>query len=328
MSSKSRARASSSNPAWAIVLLALLLVGTVGLTVAAVAHGQPDATNPELVEGSSPSPTPTPGLVDGSSPTPTPTPTPELVEASPPTLPPLARAQERFLLLDTAGTAWRAVAGSCASGEPPLLERSADGGATWSDVTPRYLGITEISALIPFNPGEAQMVAAVGPECAVQGLRTYTQGTFWAQYPEVLDGVSYLPPTNSAAAVTPIGAPTAPCVEPTSLSVEGDAAALVCDTVPYVWSASSGAGWSEISAAPARAVLLSGETITLVRTTADCSGIAVSTTSVIDPGSLKTECLSDLDPSSAVALANGPEGVVIWSGDTLAVSPREVVNAV
>ena len=314
MSSKSRARGSSSSPPWAVVLLAVLLVGTALLTVAAVAHGQPDplVETTTLSDPVEPSPTSTTATEPVNESTPTPSAVP--VEAS---LPPLPRAQERFLLFDSVGTAWRAVAGSCASGEAPVLERSPDGGATWSNVTPTYLGVTQISALIPFLAGQAQVAATVGPDCALQGLRTYTQGVFWEQYPEVLNGVSYLPPWNPAAAVTPVGAPPAPCAEPTSLSVEDDAAALVCDTVPYVWTTSSGPSWVEISVAPARAALISGGTLTLAGATADCAGISVSKTSVADPTAFQTTCESGLDPASAVALAAGPEGIVIWNGDTL-----------
>ncbi|MGH7291888.1 MAG: hypothetical protein ACREJT_11800, partial [Myxococcota bacterium] len=148
-------------------------------------------------------------------------------------------------------------------------------------------------------------------------LRTYTQGDFWEQYPEVLSGASYLPPGNPAAAVTALGAPTAPCAEPTSLSVQEDAAALVCDNVPYLWMESAGAGWVEIPAAPARSVLISNGTLTLARATAECDGIAVSTTPVVDPSAFQTSCQAGLDPASAIALAAGPDGVLMWSGDSV-----------
>jgi hypothetical protein len=309
--SNSRARASSSNPLWAILLLALLLVGTVVLTVAAVAHGQPASPVVERAQrDETPSLSPTPSPANESTPTPT---------ATPVTTPEIPRAQERFLLFDTAGTAWRAIAGSCSTGEPPLLERSADGGSTWSDVTPRYLGLTQVAALLPFNPGEAQVVGAVGSDCAVQGIRTYTQGVFWESYDDVLDGASYLPPADPAAAVTPQGVRSAPCADPTSLSVDGDTAALICGTTPYAWAESPSPGWVEVPGAPARAALVTGDTLTLARITGDCPGMAFSTTPVADPGAFQTACRPDLDPASAIALSAGPDGTVLWSGDTLSV---------
>jgi hypothetical protein len=309
--SKSRARASSSNPLWGILLVAMLLVGTVVLTVAAVAHGRPVSPVVERAQqDETPSPSPTPSPADESTPTPT---------ATPVTAPEIPRAQERFLLFDTAGTAWRAIAGSCSTGEPPLLERSADGGSTWSDVTPRYLGLTQVAALLPFNPGEAQVVGAVGSDCAVQGLRTYTQGVFWESYADVLAGASYLPPADPASAVTPLGSRTAPCAAPTSLSVAGDAAALICGTTPYIWTEAPSPGWVEVSGSPARAALVAGDTLTLARITGDCPGTAFSTTPVADPTSFQTVCRPDLDPASAIALAAGPDGIVFWSGDTVSV---------
>ena len=311
MSSKSRARGTSSPKVWGVVLVATLAAGTAALSIAAVAHGQPElpasATTPTVA------PAPTAEPIETSAPTPTPS-----AEPGATSLAAIPRAEERMLLLDSAGTTWRAVAGSCAAGEPALLERSADGGATWSDVTPRYLGMTQIAALLPFEPGEAQLLATIGANCDAQGLRTYTQGTFWEPNPDVLIASSYLPPANPSAVATPIGAPAAPCAEPTSLAVDGNSAALICGTEPYVWSVATGAGWVKVAGAPARATLVADGTLTLARVTADCAGVAVSTAALADPSSVQTTCLLGLDQAGAIALASAPNGsVVIWSGDTL-----------
>ena len=317
-SSKSRARGSSSNPPWAIALVAILAIGAVALTVAAVTHGRPDS-----LLSASPHPTarPTHPLAQPTHPTAAPTqPVAEPVEAPPPvlTLPLVPRAQERFFMVDSVGTLWRAVAGSCTTGEPPLVERSSDDGATWSDVTPRYLGITQVAGLLPLEPGEAELIAAVGTECAVQGLRTYTQGEFWSSYPEVLDSASYVAPTEAAALVSAAGAPPAPCDAPSSLAVDGTTTALVCGTTPYVWSPDSGPGWVEVPATPTRAAHVAGGMLTLARASVDCVGTAISTTAVADPSALQTTCLTGVDPAAPAVLAADPRGgVVLWAGETL-----------
>jgi hypothetical protein len=308
LSSKSRARGTQRHTAWAVVGVSLLAVGAAALSVAAIAHAQPDPPSvPDLVVGSSSTPTISP----------TPTTAPEPVEGSAPlTLPPVSAAQQRFLLIDTIGTIWRGVAGSCTTGEAPIVERSADSGATWNDVTPSYLGITQLAGLFASSPGEAELVAAVGG-CSVQGLRTYTEGEFWEAYPEVLPGKAYLPPGNGSAVASAAGAPAAPCTEPASLSVDGTTAALICDAQPYVWAAGSWPQWVPVPAAPARAVLVSGGTLTLARATADCTGVAVSTTSVTDPAAFQTTCQPGLDPAAPATLSADPSGgVVLWSGDT------------
>lgn len=308
MPSRSRARSGSSNSPGVIALVSLLAIVAVGLSVAAVSRADPRPVGDPVATPSAaatPAPSPTPSI------TPTPTPTPTLA------LPALAPAQERFLALDSTGTAWRATAGSCASGEPAVLERSSDDGATWQDVTPRYLDLRQIVAVTPFAPGESEMIAAVGPDCAVEGLRTYTQGVFWEQYAGVLDGKSYLSVGDPAIPVTPIGAPPPPCAAPTSLSVDNTAATLVCDARTLVWSTGD-AEWREVPVRPARAALLTDGTITVAHAAADCVGVAVSRAPLSELGAAQTTCVPGVDPAAAAALASDPRGgAALWSGDTL-----------
>lgn len=305
-SQKARARYRLTTPGWAIAALIALAGGTTALTVAAVAHGSPDT------DALTPAPRVTPHA------TITPSVTPSAPPAAP-TLASLSRADERFLRIDAAGTAWRGVAGSCAAGVAPSIERSTDAGATWIDVTPNYLGIRQLAGILPLEPGVAQLVASTDTACSTVGLRTYTQGEFWEQYPDVLAGASYLPTTDPTAVVTPFGAPPAPCAEPTSLSVSGPSAALICDQQPYVWSADLGDAWVGLAAAaPARAALLSNDTLTIARASAECPGLAISTTNIADRSSFSTTCRPDLDPSAPAVLAADPGGAVaLWTGDAL-----------
>lgn len=314
-SQKARARYRLTTPGWAIAALIALAAGTVALTVAAVAHGSPDQLASEG-QATQPGFTPPAPATPSAPPTPSPTVTPSPSALA---LTPLPRAEERFLLIDATGTAWRGTAGSCATSAAPQVERSADGGATWTDVTPTYLGIRQLAGIIPLEPGQAQLIASTDTACSTVGLRTYTQGEFWEQYPDVLADASYLPPTDPTAVVTPFGAPPAPCAEPTSLSVSGPSAALICDQQPYVWSANLGDAWIGIpAAAPARAALVADDTLTIARSSAECTGLAISTTSVADRTSFSTTCRPDLDPSAPAVLTADPGGAVaLWSGDAL-----------
>ncbi len=310
MSSKSRTRGSLSNPPWAIVLLVVLAIGTVALTVAAVAHGQPDAGTGVAIETPA---SPSPGVTETDAASPPAVGPPEV------SLDPVPASEERFLLVGADGTLWRAVAGSCASGEAPAVERSTDAGASWIAASPAYLGVNQVAGIRSFNPGQAQLIVSADPTCATQGMRTYTQGQFWEVSSDSLSGASYLPPADPAAVVSPLELPPAPCATPSSLSTTSSAAALVCDSQPYLWSAALGPDWVALDAAsPARATVVTEGALTIAHASADCGGVAISTMAIEDPNSVSTSCQADLDVTAPAVLASDPNGgLVIWSGEVL-----------
>ena len=132
--------------------------------------------------------------------TPTPTPTPTGDEVPP---------DRRRLLSIGSAQWWRATAGAC-GGAAPLIERSSDGGATWTDVTPNYLGVAQVQTLDAFSSADAEVVAAtVG--CNAQALRTYTRGEFWESYPDVLAASRFVDPKDAASVRLPGGPVPAPC---------------------------------------------------------------------------------------------------------------------
>ena len=154
-----------------------------------------------------------------TTPTPTPTPTPEPA-------PQLARDTERFLAAGP-GAWWRGVAGACGR-TPPRVERSTDNGETWTDVTPLYTGAAQLAALSSVGQTEAELVVGVGPDCAPQALRTYTQGEFWEPFPEVLAAYRYVNLADPALVQLRAAASAAPCGDARGLRGQGEVAALVC----------------------------------------------------------------------------------------------------
>jgi hypothetical protein len=281
-------------------LVAVLAIATIVLAAAALAHVRMTTTGTAA-------PVPTFGAESSAAPTassPAPSSTPS--DAPPDSLPP--RSEERFLTAGS-GNIWRATAGECGVVEP-LVERSDDGGATWTDVTPRYRGIGEVIALDAFAGTEAEMIARMGPDCETQALRTFTQGEFWEPYPEVLAAARYPDPADRSIINLGDGqTTTAPCADPRSFRSLGTTIALVCDGQASTLSVDG--TWQPAPATSARAVTIdgSGQVVT-ASASEDCAGTAISSgpdAAVCDPAATAT-------PLTLVVL---DAEIVVWSGDVL-----------
>lgn len=296
----------SSTIRWGVVaVLVVVGIGAGSLVAAAYQHATPDMTP----ANAAPVPTFTLGVE-----TPTPTPTPEPVELSP-------RDAERFLAVGTGAGAnvwWRATAGAC-GGPPPVLERSADAGATWLDVTPLYKGVTQLVALDTFAQTEAQIVASVGANCEPQVLRTFTQGQFWDSYPDVLAASRFISVTDPATVQLPSGSAAAPCTDARSLRAQADIVALICDLTAFV---AIGNEWAALPAPDAAALTLAGNDVLVAHAEPDCSGLSLTRYADGDPAQPEPAgCAESIDQTQPVALTYTPGGIVVWSGDTISLIP-------
>jgi hypothetical protein len=226
-----------------------------------------------------------------------------------------ARADQRMLVTGSEpGVMWRATEGSCAQGISPLIERSADGGTTWADVTPFYRDVRQVLTLESFAGNQAQAVMAVGDECSVDGFRTFTQGQFWEAYPEVLEQAVYILPGDQTTIVTPGGEAVAPCAEPRALQSTSGELALLCDgdvqrLINGAWVQS---GYGNVSAF---AQGVDGG-VAVIRKTADCGTRAVSIASTLSPS--LGSCITVPRPDDASALAVSAGQAWLWNGELVA----------
>jgi hypothetical protein len=299
-----RTRGMSVSARWlAGVLIAVLAIVTVVLAVLAIQRTR--ATFPN----ETPAPVPTFSFQPAESPSAEPS-------AAASEAPPASAAEQRFLAVG-AGELWRATAGAC--GEvPPLIERSSDDGRTWVDVTPLYRQIAEVVSLDSFAGTEAETIAAVGADCEVQALRTFTQGEFWSPYDDVLAASRYADPAAPQAIVTPQGAVEAPCAAPTSVRAAGDTVALVCDGVA---SRLDGAEWVALPAQGVVAVAIFDGEVFAAAADGGCSGAAV-TRFPADGASEAVGCAAEASISTPLALAVTADEALLWSGDRLLPLPR------
>lgn len=300
-----------STPArWLVgVLVVALLLVTVLLSFLAL---QRSKTTPD----DAPAPVPSFSLGGPRTTTPTPASSPSASPApstSATGSPRGADATERFLTVGSA-VVWRASAGACGA-TAPVIERSTDAGATWNDVTPSYRQIARVLSLDAFAGTQAEAVAAVGTGCEVQALRTFTQGEFWAPYPEVLRASRYLDPARASTVVTPQGAVTTPCDEPRSFRAQGEVVALVCDGTAQRLANGT---WTPLPAPDVVALGVADGTLLTASVSGGCDGVAVTRWS--GAGFAVAEelgCAVGADPAAPLAVTGTLSGALVWSGEEL-----------
>jgi hypothetical protein len=281
---------------WVAIAGVIVLVVVVGvLVVSALQRANPQSSDGEA----EPVPTFTLGV---QTPTPTPTPTPAAAQLD--AVRSLAVGSEVW---------WRATAGACA-GAAPLVERSYDQGATWTDVTPNYLGIARVLTLEAFSGRDAELVAGMAG-CEPQALRTYTRGEFWESYPDVLASSRYSDPNDAGSVRLPSGPVPAPCPAAWGLHAFGDVVTLVCDDRAWSWS---GAEWVQLAPEAVVAVAIDGSDILVAHRTPDCAGVTIARVSTADPASATPiGCAEGTDAATPVAIAAAGGAVMVWSGDGL-----------
>lgn len=313
-----RTRVTTGPPGWlAGIGVALLAVAVIAISAAAVNH----AARPSSVGTAAPVESFDLGVRPPST-TPTPTPEPSAAAATPggmvsPRAGVIARADERVLVVGSVAM-WRAIAGEC-GGAAPLLERSIDGGRTWQDVTPRYRDVTRIAGIDVTGGSDADIVVATGPECATQVLRSFTQGEFWDPAPEALATWSFVNPADASVVSSPSGAIPAPCPEARGVSSRNGAAAFVCAAAAYQFD--SGKAWQALPVDNALGTATTDQGMLVAHLADACDGIAVSRVAAGAHAADPVGCLGAASPATPVALADTPEGVIVWAGDLLETIP-------
>jgi hypothetical protein len=281
------------------VAVAVLAVGALGLSLLALRHGDGDGVSSTAA---TPAPTFSFGARESAEPEATSSPAPAPIPIAAPA------ADERFLAVD-GDEVWRATAGAC-GGAFPIVERSADGGGTWTNVTPP--GLTQVMALATFGVEQGEVVAASGVECAPDVLRTYTAGRAWESYPQDLSGAVYVNPTERES-ITVADAPVpAPCADARSVRSSRGIVGAICDGTAY---ALIDGAWAEL-ATGALALDAASGTIVVAHISDACAGGA-EVTRFTGTASETLGCIADVDPSAPAALSVLGDDTVLWAGDTL-----------
>lgn len=227
---------------------------------------------------------------------------------------PYEPATQRFIAVGD-GVLWRGTAGAC-GGPAPSLERSADDGETWTNVLPEYLGIGQLLALDAFAGSQAEIVAGMGADCEVQLLRTFTQGEFWASYPDALARSVYVDVSDPRLIVASGSPIEGPCGEAHGLRRWGGSIAIVCEETAYVLGEQT---WTPLDGPDVLAIAPDAEDLVLARISDACEGIALSRFAVGGP-SVDAGCVEASAPVLAISLTS--ESIILWTGDDWIKLPR------
>ena len=243
--------------------------------------------------------------------TPTPTPTPTRV---------FDRTAERFLAVGTGAGSnvwWRGVAGAC-GGTAPVVERSTDGGETWTNVTPP--DAAQLASIEPFDQTEADLVVGGGATCEPQALRTFTQGEFWEPSADVLATSSFITPGDPATVGTPAGQIAAPCAHAQGMRAVGYQRAIVCEGVAY--ASNDGGTWLALLAPDAVAVAIDGDGVLVAHVADGCAGLTLTRYASADnAGPAPARCAEGIDVALPSAIASASGGTIVWSNDAVILVP-------
>lgn len=160
----------------------------------------------------------------------------------------LRYATELPILSAANGTvAWRSSGGGdCLLGTTAVIERSTDGGSTWSRTPTSDLAIHDVLALAAESATTVAMLATTGSDCTVRALRTTTGGASWSESP-TSDRLPYIDPQDHGRLVLSGASVASPCPVARQVAASGGTVLVLCSTGD-AWYLGSGASPTEWTA--------------------------------------------------------------------------------
>lgn len=242
--------------------LAVLALVTGGLVVAALSR---DPETPRAQAPASRSASPSPSRSASAAPSPS-------GSSRRTALAPLAQATTLVEAVD-GNTAWLGGVGSC-DGEPTSVRVTTDRGATFRPISTEQLGQKRVLSLQVQSDALTEAVFRSGPDCELQGARSFTGGRFWATSDQAARNVSYLDPDDSFRISQQGQTVPPPCKAPVQLADAGASAIVLCAD-RSAWRGASGR-WARLAVTGATAVGADGESAVIAAAEGgDCAGLNI-----------------------------------------------------
>lgn len=227
----------------------------------------------------------------------------------------------RILVAASDTLAWRASVGDCAT--PATVERTTDGGATWTGLD------VGVAPAVRMKATSATDVFAIGggADCAAAFRFSDDAGDRWVNDDAELAGSWYLRPSDRAVVHGPRGEVPTPC--PAGLvdlaGLDNSRAALLCTDGALHATADGGATWSPVgSVAQAIALTPAGDGyVAGALRPESCDGVVLvpfdATGAGLETQEFTCAPVSDAEPG-AVALAAAGDSLWLWAGDQVVIS--------
>lgn len=222
----------------------------------------------------------------------------------------------RMLVVEDPIHAWRASSGSC-GGESGVVQRTSDGGASWTDVTLDVGG--PVFGIAGASGGRLAVMVGSGASCDPQVRVSDADGTLWAE--------GRL--TDVGSAIEPAGirldgvAEDAPCAR-ASDAYQGQFTTLVaCGEDGLRWRNGSSA-WAAVRVPGALAVADDGDSYLVARSDVPgCEGVRIDSMQAVGvTAGTRTVGLGCVTGTSdgPVALGRSGDTVWLWGGHDVRVS--------
>jgi len=269
-------------------------------------------------------PAPRPATSSPATETDTPEPTPTSTSTPAPDV--AGTVPSRLLSVVDETTAWRTEAGSCPSaGATVTLERTTDGGATWTPSTvSTEAALTSVDRLQATDPSTAFVVGAGGSECTSTFSQTFSAGQSYVDYPDRLGAAWYVAASDRATVHSPTGSHAAPCAVVATLAVTDDEqAAVLCDDGTLSTTIDAGTTWASPTGVPGTVSVTAGtDGYLLARLGQEgCESVSVA---IYETGAAEAGPVGcapgDASVPEDVVLATVGDAVWLWAGEDVLVS--------
>jgi len=229
--------------------------------------------------------------------------------------PPSRTADAQILRMLDSNYGYRAVRAACGT-TGAMIERTDDGGVTWTRMDLGTPGPQVIVALRIVDANQTDSVVGKAGDCSTSVSTSFTAGEFWGDFPERLVEQVYPDPVTSTNVHTGTDTIAVPCAGVVDAWAEPAGVVALCpDRV--VGYTTADAEWTSIATGNVIGAAVDGSTgsgLVLLARADGCDGLQVSAFDVAASTNEQRACLEDdLVGDRATLAVTGAQGW-IWSG--------------
>ncbi|WP_378147693.1 hypothetical protein ACFJGV_06330 [Cnuibacter sp. UC19_7] len=190
------------------------------------------------------------------------------------------------------------------------MQLTTDGGVTWTSVAFDGADVRQLLSLDYVSESQIDVIAATA-DCTPTVVTSFTGGEFWQAYPDQIESVTFLQPTDPTVLRVQGADVTAPCAVREVRSVSQSLAVLCSDGSVQVRGKT--ALWTQLNTSDVLAMAPNGATgVLVVSSVPTCTGVLVRSIDIDSGASTDLSCLAARRTNATVDLM--ANSVFYWSG--------------